>query len=89
MAKKIPLRRCLVTGERLPKKDLLRIVRTPEGILRIDPTGKVYGRGAYIKKDRDVLPILRKKHLLEQVLGVQVPEAFYEELTVYLHELAG
>ncbi|MGI6714456.1 MAG: RNase P modulator RnpM [Bacilli bacterium] len=89
MAKKIPLRRCLVTGERLPKKDLLRIVRTPEGILRIDPTGKVNGRGAYIKKDRDVLPILRKKHLLEQVLGVQVPEAFYEELTVYLHELAG
>lgn len=86
MVRKIPLRRCLVTGERLPKKELLRIVRTPEGILKIDPSGKLNGRGAYIKKDSEVIPLLKKKRLLEAALSVQVDESFYEELTAYLHE---
>ena len=48
--KKIPLRTCVVTKESLPKKELLRIVRTPEGVVQVDETGKMNGRGAYIKK---------------------------------------
>ena len=47
--KKIPLRTCVITREKLPKKDLLRIVRTPEGEVLVDETGKMNGRGAYIK----------------------------------------
>ena len=53
--KKIPLRTCVITREKLPKKDLLRIVRTPEGNVLVDETGKMNGRGAYIKKDIQVL----------------------------------
>jgi len=58
--KKIPLRTCVVTKENLPKKDLLRIVRTPEGEVKADETGKLNGRGAYIKKDLEVLEQARK-----------------------------
>ena len=53
--KKIPLRTCVVTKEQLPKKDLLRIVRDKEYNVLVDETGKVNGRGAYIKKDLEVL----------------------------------
>ena len=49
--KKIPMRTCVVTKEKLPKKDLVRVVRTPEGSVIIDETGKSNGRGAYLKKD--------------------------------------
>ena len=59
--KKIPLRTCVITREKLPKKDLLRIVRTPEGEVLVDETGKMNGRGAYIKKDIQVLEQARKK----------------------------
>ena len=53
--KKNPMRTCIVTKEKCEKKDLLRIVRTPEGIVIVDPTGKANGRGAYLKKDIDVI----------------------------------
>ena len=49
--KKIPLRTCIITKEKLPKRELLRIVRTPEGNVVPDETGKINGHGAYIKKD--------------------------------------
>ena len=49
MPRKIPMRRCVATGEQCAKKDLLRIVRTPEGNLAVDPTGKANGHGAYLK----------------------------------------
>ena len=53
--RKIPLRTCVITKEQLPKQELLRIVRTPEGKVVADETGKLNGRGAYIKKDITVL----------------------------------
>ena len=53
--KKIPLRTCVVTKERFPKNELLRIVRTPDNEIKIDLTGKLNGHGAYIKKDLEVL----------------------------------
>ena len=52
--KKIPLRSCVVTREKLPKQELIRVVRTPEGSVIVDTTGKANGRGAYLKKDREV-----------------------------------
>jgi predicted RNA-binding protein YlxR (DUF448 family) len=51
--KKIPMRTCVVTKEKLPKKELIRVVRSADGVI-VDPTGKVNGRGAYLKKDKEV-----------------------------------
>ena len=52
--KKIPMRSCIVTKEKLPKYELIRVVRTPEGNVIVDETGKANGRGAYLKKDLEV-----------------------------------
>ena len=68
--RKIPLRSCVVTKERLPKQELLRIVRTPEKKVVVDLTGKANGRGAYIKKDIAVLEKAKKSKILERRLEV-------------------
>ena len=52
--RKIPMRTCVVTKEKLPKKELIRVVRTVDGVI-VDTTGKVNGRGAYLKLDKDVI----------------------------------
>ncbi|MBR2594782.1 MAG: YlxR family protein [Solobacterium sp.] len=84
MPKKIPMRRCVATGEQLPKKELLRIVRSPEGKLLVDLTGKANGRGAYLKKDADAVERARKTRALERALEVSVPEEFWEEIKAVL-----
>ena len=78
--KKIPMRKCLATNESLPKKELLRIVRTPEGEIKVDVTGKLNGKGAYIKKSLEALEILKKKELLKRALEVDVDESIYKEI---------
>ena len=78
--KKIPLRTCVVTGEKLPKKELLRIVRTPENEVKIDLTGKLNGHGAYIKKDIDVIEKARKSKALERVLEITINNEVYDEM---------
>ncbi|MBE6146640.1 MAG: YlxR family protein [Firmicutes bacterium] len=78
--KKIPLRSCVVTGEKLPKKELLRIVRTPDGEVICDLTGKNNGRGAYIKKDLEVLEKARKSKVLERKLECTISDEVYEEV---------
>ena len=78
--KKIPLRTCVVTREKLPKKDLLRIVRTPEGVVVADESGKINGRGAYIKKDVSVLEQAKKKKILERHLECTIEESVYEDI---------
>ncbi len=78
--KKIPLRTCVVTKENLPKKDLLRIVRTPEGKIKADETGKLNGRGAYIKKDLSVLEQAKKSKVLEKRLECKIEESVYEDI---------
>lgn len=85
MPKKIPLRRCVATGERLPKKELLRIVRTPEGEIKADPTGKANGRGAYLKKDPAAFAAARKTRALERALETAVPEEFWNTLETFLN----
>ena len=72
--KKIPVRTCVVTKEALPKKELLRVVRTPEGTVVVDETGKVNGRGAYIKKDLEVLEKARNSKILEKRLECSIEE---------------
>jgi hypothetical protein len=78
--KKIPLRTCVVTKENLPKKDLLRIVRTPEGEVHADETGKLNGRGAYIKKDIEVLEKAKKTKILENRLECSISDEVYDEI---------
>ena len=78
--KKIPMRSCVVTREKCEKKDLIRIVRTPEGNIEIDITGKKNGRGAYIKKDIEVVEKAKKSKVLDRHLEVNVPDTIYEEL---------
>ena len=78
--KKIPLRTCIVTKENLPKSELLRIVRTPDGDIEVDETGKLNGRGAYIKKDLSVLESLQKSKLLEKKLECKIDDSVYEEI---------
>ena len=78
--KKISLRRCVVTKEQLPKKELLRIVKNKEGEVFPDITGKANGRGAYIKKDINVLTIAKDKKILERALETKISEEVYNEI---------
>ena len=84
MPKKIPMRRCVATGEQLPKKELLRIVRTPEGNLEVDTTGKANGRGAYLKKDSSAVDTAKKNKALERSLEVKIPDEFYDTVKSYI-----
>ncbi len=79
-AKKIPLRTCVISKERLPKAELLRIVRTTDGNVVVDLTGKLNGRGAYIKKDIAILEKARKTKTLERHLECNINEDVYEEI---------
>ncbi len=79
--KKIPMRSCVVTRERLPKNELLRIVRTPDGIVLADTTGKLNGKGAYIKKDIAVLEKAKKSKILERMLEVEIADRVYDEIS--------
>ena len=75
------MRRCLATNESFPKKELLRIVRTPEGEVKVDLTGKLNGKGAYISKSNEALDIAKKKKVLNRALETEIPEEIYEEIS--------
>ena len=78
--KKIPLRTCVVTKEKLEKKDLLRVVKDNEGNVFVDETGKANGRGAYIKKDISVLEQAKKSKALDRHLETTISDEVYEEI---------
>jgi len=80
MPKKIPMRKCVATNERFPKKELLRIVRTPEGTVTIDRTGRTNGHGAYLKKDPEAVKIARKKGSLEAALEAKISDDIWQEI---------
>lgn len=84
--KKIPLRTCIVTKEHLPKKDLLRIVKNKENEVFVDLTGKSNGRGAYIKKDIEVLNIAKNKKILERALETSIDASIYAEIEKVITE---
>ena len=78
--KKIPMRSCVVTREKLPKGELIRVVRTPEGNVIVDVTGKANGRGAYLKKDLSVFEKAYNSKVLNKILEVEVPLSVFDEL---------
>ena len=84
--KKIPLRTCVVTREKLEKKDLLRIVKNNVGKVFVDESGKANGRGAYIKKDLDVLSKAKQSKILDKHLEITIPEEIYNELEEKIKE---
>ncbi len=78
--KKIPLRTCVITHEKCEKRDLLRVVRTPEGNVIVDDSLKANGRGAYLKKDKAVIEKAKSSKILEKHLEVAINDEIYEEL---------
>ena len=80
VVKKIPMRTCVVTREQFPKMELIRVLRTPEGEVTIDTKGKANGRGAYLKKDKEVILKAQKSKVLDKILEVSVPKEIYERL---------
>ncbi len=84
--RKVPLRKCVVTQERLPKKNLLRVVANQEGNVFFDLSGKANGRGAYVKNSEEVILKAKQKDLLGRHLDVRVPDEVYEELYRYAQD---
>ena len=82
--KKIPLRTCIVTKEKLPKQELIRVVRTPEKEIIIDETLRANGRGAYLKKDLEVFEKAKKTKALNKALEIEVPDTLFEKLKNYV-----
>lgn len=78
--KKVPLRKCVVSNEQLPKQELVRVVKNKEGIVKVDLTGKLNGRGAYLKKDKNVIKKAIKTKKLDRHLDIKIPDEIYEEL---------
>lgn len=78
--KKIPLRSCIVTMEKLEKKDLIRVVKNKDNQVFIDLTGKANGRGAYLKRDVMVIEKCKKNRILDKKLEITIPDEIYEEL---------
>ena len=74
------MRTCVVTHEQFPKKELLRVVRDKEGNVTVDITGKANGRGAYIKKDLEVLDKAIKTKIFEKKLECVIEDKIYEEI---------
>ncbi len=84
--KKVPLRKCVVTNEQHPKMEMFRVVRTPEGEVVVDLTGKVRGHGAYVSKKKTTILTAQKKKILNRHLECEVPESVFEELLKLIEE---
>ncbi len=84
--KKIPQRQCLGCNEHKPKKELLRVVRSPEGEISLDFTGKKSGRGAYICHNVQCLKKARKARRIERSLDCQIPDEVYDQMESELAE---
>lgn len=78
--KKIPMRKCVATGEMKPKKEMIRIVRSKEGEVSIDPTGKKSGRGAYVSLNKEAILSAQKKDVLARHLEAEIHPDIYDEL---------
>ena len=89
MPKKIPLRQCLGCREMKPKRELIRVVKSPEGDVSLDFKGKKPGRGAYLCPDRECLRRARKARARERAFSVPLPEEVYAALEAQMEEAAG
>ena len=77
--RKIPMRMCVVTREKWPKSQLIRVVRTENGVI-VDPSGKVNGKGAYLKKDKEVFLKAKSSKILNRQLETTVPDKVFDDL---------
>ena len=80
MQKKIPMRQCLGCREMKPKQQLIRVVRSPEGEIRLDFKGRASGRGAYVCRDAGCLKKAVKSRALERALSVAIPQEVFDRL---------
>lgn len=78
--RKIPMRTCVITHEKLPKKELIRIVRNKENEVFVDETGKQNGKGAYLKLDESVVEEARKSKVLNKYLEIDVEDKIYDDV---------
>ncbi|MGA8942746.1 MAG: YlxR family protein [Thermoactinomyces sp.] len=85
--KKIPMRKCVASQEMFPKKSLIRIVRTPDNEVVIDPTGKKSGRGAYLCAKMEYIDLAQKKKILDRALKTQVSPELYDQLREHVRQL--
>lgn len=87
--KKVPLRKCTGCGEMKSKKELVRVVKSPEGEISIDLTGKKPGRGAYVCHSIDCLKLARKARRLEKAFSCPIPADVYDRMEEELQESEG
>lgn len=87
MAKKTPLRRCIGCNEMKDKKSLIRVIKSPEGNIQLDPTGKANGRGAYVCKDSECLIKAIKSKGLDRSFKVHISDEIYDKLKEELSAL--
>ena len=80
MPQKVPMRQCSGCRERKPKKELIRVVRDPEGNIALDFKGKKSGRGAYVCPNRECLEKAIRNRALERSLNVKIPKEIYDQL---------
>jgi len=82
--KKVPLRKCLATNSVYPKGELFRVVKTPEGEVVLDITGKLNGRGAYIHQDKEAIELAKKSKCLQRALEAEIPDKVFEKMMFYV-----
>lgn len=87
--KKVPMRQCIGCQEMKSKKEMIRVIRTPEGEICIDATGRKNGRGAYICHNMDCLKKAEKNHGIERSLKMQIPEDVYSRLEEEMNDIDG
>ena len=84
MQKKIPMRQCLGCREMKPKRELIRVVRSPEGVISIDSKGKAPGRGAYICPNSECLKRAIKAKAISRAFEIEIPQEIYDRLTAQM-----
>lgn len=82
--RKVPMRKDIVSGNMYPKKELVRVVRTKEGEVFIDPTGRKNGRGAYIALDPELAKQAKEERTFDRAFDMTIDDAFYDELYAYV-----
>lgn len=85
--KKVPMRMCTGCREMKPKKELIRIVKTAEGEIKLDATGKLNGRGAYVCKDKECLAKINKSNALARAFETAVDSSIYDKLETELDNI--
>jgi len=79
------MRKCVASGEMKPKKEMVRVVRSKDGEVSIDPTGKKNGRGAYVSLDVELVKKAKEKNILSNALNADVSDEFYDELIEHIN----